>query len=51
MCFPLTTGIAKFKPTDATTNPSLIFQAASDPKYKHLVEEACSYGKENGAYV
>jgi transaldolase len=32
--------IAKFKPTDATTNPSLILQAASMPEYKHLIEEA-----------
>lgn len=32
--------IAKFKPTDATTNPSLILQAASMPEYRHLIEEA-----------
>jgi len=32
--------IAKFKPTDATTNPSLILQAASMPEYRHLMEEA-----------
>ncbi len=32
--------IAQFKPTDATTNPSLILQAASMPVYKNLIEEA-----------
>lgn len=41
--------IAKYKPTDATTNPSLIQQAAAIEKYAHLVDEACKYGKENGA--
>mmetsp|Transcript_4890 Transcript_4890/g.11449 ORF Transcript_4890/g.11449 Transcript_4890/m.11449 type:complete len:333 (-) Transcript_4890:80-1078(-) len=37
--------IAKYKPTDATTNPSLVFQAAQLPQYRHLVEEAVAYGK------
>lgn len=32
--------IKNFKPTDATTNPSLILQAASMPEYRHLIEEA-----------
>jgi len=32
--------VAKSKPTDATTNPSLILQAASMPAYRHLMEEA-----------
>jgi transaldolase len=32
--------IKKFTPTDATTNPSLILQAASMPEYRHLIEEA-----------
>lgn len=41
--------IAKFKPTDATTNPSLLYQASSIEKYAHLVEDACKYGKDNGA--
>jgi transaldolase len=36
--------IKKFKPTDATTNPSLLFQAAQMPEYKHLVEDAIKYG-------
>ncbi len=29
--------IAKFKPQDATTNPSLILKAANDPQYQHLL--------------
>ena len=32
--------ISQFKPQDATTNPSLIFQAAQKAEYRHLVEEA-----------
>ena len=30
--------IAAYKPQDATTNPSLLFQAAQKPQYAHLVE-------------
>jgi transaldolase len=30
----------EYKPQDATTNPSLILQAAAKPEYKHLVEIA-----------
>lgn len=37
--------IAKFKPQDATTNPSLIFKAATMPEYAHLVNDAVEYGK------
>lgn len=40
--------IKKYHPTDATTNPSLIFAASEMPEYKHLVEEAIQYGKKNG---
>jgi len=36
--------IRKFKPTDATTNPSLIFKAATMPAYAHLVDDAIKYG-------
>jgi transaldolase len=35
--------IAKHKPQDATTNPSLLFQAAKNPRYEHLVEDALEY--------
>lgn len=33
------------KPQDATTNPSLIFAAAKNPEYKHLIDEAITWGK------
>lgn len=36
--------IKKYEPTDATTNPSLIFQAASDPQYQYLIDEAVRWG-------
>src|SRR5262249_23725356 len=32
--------IAEHKPQDATTNPSLLFQAAQKPQYAHLVDDA-----------
>jgi transaldolase len=32
--------IAVHKPQDATTNPSLLYQAAQKPQYQHLVEPA-----------
>ena len=32
--------IAAYKPQDATTNPSLLFQAAQKPQYEHLVAAA-----------
>ncbi|KJE92624.1 transaldolase [Capsaspora owczarzaki ATCC 30864] len=40
--------IAKFKPTDATTNPSLLLAAAKMPEYVHLVDDAIEYGRSNG---
>jgi transaldolase len=40
--------IKKYKPTDATTNPSLIFKASQLPEYQHLVEDAVQYGKAHG---
>lgn len=36
--------IKKYEPTDATTNPSLIFQAASDEQYQYLIDEAVKWG-------
>ena len=39
--------IKKFTPTDATTNPSLIFAAAQMPQYQHLVDDAIAYGKKH----
>jgi transaldolase len=35
--------IAEYKPQDATTNPSLIYQAAQKPHYQHLVNEALDF--------
>ena len=37
--------IRAYAPTDATTNPSLIFQAAQQPQYKHLIDAAIRAGK------
>mmetsp|Transcript_23080 Transcript_23080/g.33058 ORF Transcript_23080/g.33058 Transcript_23080/m.33058 type:complete len:422 (-) Transcript_23080:168-1433(-) len=39
--------IEKFHPADATTNPSLIYKAATMEVYQHLVHDAIAYGKEN----
>lgn len=39
--------IKKYKPTDATTNPSLIQAACALKEYRHLVEEAINYGKKH----
>ncbi len=40
--------IAKHRPHDATTNPSLLFHAAQMPEYRHLVEEAAEIALERG---
>jgi len=40
--------IKKYKPTDATTNPSLLYQAAQMKEYKHLVDDAIAYGRKQG---
>jgi transaldolase len=37
--------IKKFKPVDATTNPSLIYTASQDIKYAPLIDDALSYAK------
>ncbi|EZA59076.1 hypothetical protein DMN91_008469 [Ooceraea biroi] len=39
----------QFKPTDATTNPSLILAAANQKKYAHLMEKAAECGKKSGS--
>jgi len=38
--------IAQHRPQDATTNPSLLFQSAQMPAYRHLVEEAADLASE-----
>lgn len=40
--------IIKYKPTDATTNPSLLFKAAQMHHYTHLVKDAICFGTEKG---
>lgn len=37
--------IAAYKPTDATTNPSLLYKAAQQPQYKPLLDDAIDYAK------
>ena len=38
----------EYQPQDATTNPSLILQAASKPEYKSIVEKAVAEHRESG---
>jgi transaldolase len=40
--------IARLKPQDATTNPSLLYAAAQKPEYQHLVEEAVEHADQEG---
>jgi transaldolase len=37
-----------YAPTDATTNPSLIYAAAQMPEYQHLIDDAVEYGRKVG---
>jgi transaldolase len=43
--------LAEFAPTDTTTNPSLLLQAAQKPAYAHLLDDAlaCAAGVDAGA--
>ncbi|HEV3042948.1 MAG TPA: transaldolase [Roseiarcus sp.] len=41
--------IRAFKPTDSTTNPTLILKATQSPAYAHLVEEAVQWGRRRAA--
>jgi len=43
--------IAKYKPQDATTNPSLILAAAKKPEYAKLIDAALEYAKKQGGDV
>ncbi|KAL8613956.1 Transaldolase [Nucella lapillus] len=38
----------KYKPTDATTNPSLILAASSLPNYQNLIDNAITWAKDLG---
>ncbi|MCJ1276681.1 sedoheptulose-7-phosphate:D-glyceraldehyde-3- phosphate transaldolase [Puttea exsequens] len=40
--------IGKYKPQDATTNPSLILAASKKPEYAKLMDVAVEYGKDHG---
>lgn len=40
--------IDKYKPQDATTNPSLILAASKKPEYAKLMDVAVEYGKQHG---
>ena len=43
--------IRAFKPTDSTTNPSLILKASEMPHYARLVDEAIAWGRKRSASV
>jgi transaldolase len=40
--------LQQYTPTDATTNPSLIYSASQQPRYQHLLDEAVRFGKSHG---
>jgi transaldolase len=40
--------IAKYKPQDATTNPSLILAASKKAEYANLIDKAVEYAKKHG---
>lgn len=44
----LFTAMKEYKPTDATTNPSLILAASKLDNYQHLIDKAVNYGKSHG---
>jgi len=41
--------ISKYKPQDATTNPSLIFKVFQKEEYKHLIEDAIYFVKNKNS--
>jgi len=43
--------IDKYKPQDATTNPSLILAASKKPEYAALIDKAVEYGKKSGKNI
>ena len=40
--------IARHRPQDATTNPSLLYHAVRLPAYRHLVDQAASLASVSG---
>lgn len=45
------TAIGKYKPQDATTNPSLILAASKKAEYAKLIDNAVEYAKAKGGDV
>jgi transaldolase len=43
--------IDKYKPQDATTNPSLILAASKKAGYAKLIDAAVAYGKKHGSSI
>lgn len=43
------TAIEAYTPMDATTNPSLIYKAAQNPRFAPLMREAITYAKNGGS--
>ncbi|KAI6361427.1 hypothetical protein MCOR25_006520 [Pyricularia grisea] len=43
--------IGKYKPQDATTNPSLILAASKKAEYAKLIDDAIAYAKKHGGSV
>jgi len=43
--------IDKYKPQDATTNPSLILAASKKAEYAKLIDAAVEYGKKHGSSI
>ena len=41
--------IKRYRPRDATTNPSLLYKAAQQEAYRDLVEDAVRFGESEGA--
>lgn len=41
--------IARHSPTDATTNPSLLYAAAQKAAYRHLLDDAVEYGRSGSS--
>ena len=41
--------IERFRPQDATTNPSLILKAAQDPRYRHIMDAAIASAGDRAA--
>lgn len=43
--------VARFKPQDATTNPSLILKAAAIPHYQPLIDNAIAFALQQGGSI